>query len=117
MIFAVVNVIPVARGGLVDQPTLFPMAGGMGLMGEAGPEAVMPLQRTATVTWGSERRLCLQVIMKKHVSADVQQREERGPDGGVRVILDLVGAARLVAGHSPNRALGRQRTRSRPLLH
>jgi len=34
-----------ARGGLVDGPTLFPMRGGMGLMGEAGPEAVVPLTR------------------------------------------------------------------------
>lgn len=36
-----------ARGGVVDGPTLFPMASGMGLMGEAGPEAVMPLRRGA----------------------------------------------------------------------
>ena len=35
-----------ARGGLVNGPTLFPMAKGMGLMGEAGPEAVLPLTRT-----------------------------------------------------------------------
>ena len=34
-----------ARGGVVDGPTLFPMRGGVGLMGEAGPEAVMPLTR------------------------------------------------------------------------
>ncbi|MEM6487341.1 MAG: phage tail tape measure protein [Pseudomonadota bacterium] len=34
-----------ARGGVVDGPTLFPMRRGMGLMGEAGPEAVMPLTR------------------------------------------------------------------------
>lgn len=34
-----------ARGGIVNRPTLFPMANGMGLMGEAGPEAVMPLSR------------------------------------------------------------------------
>ncbi len=34
-----------ARGGIVDGPTLFPMRGGAGLMGEAGPEAVMPLTR------------------------------------------------------------------------
>ena len=31
-----------ARGGIVNKPTLFPMANGMGLMGEAGPEAIMP---------------------------------------------------------------------------
>ena len=34
-----------AKGGIVDGPTLFPMRGGAGLMGEAGPEAVMPLTR------------------------------------------------------------------------
>ena len=41
-----------ARGGaftntVVDRPTLFPMADGAGLMGEAGPEAVLPLTRLA----------------------------------------------------------------------
>lgn len=36
-----------ARGGVVDGPTQFPMRGGMGLMGEAGPEAIMPLARGA----------------------------------------------------------------------
>ena len=34
-----------ASGGVVSGPTLFPMARGMGLMGEAGPEAIMPLTR------------------------------------------------------------------------
>ena len=35
-----------ANGGVVGGPTLFPMAGGqVGLMGEAGPEAIMPLKR------------------------------------------------------------------------
>jgi len=37
-----------ANGGVVGSPTLFPMAGGKtGLMGEAGPEAIMPLKRGA----------------------------------------------------------------------
>lgn len=39
------HVIPFARGGIVTGPTLFPMANGTGLMGEAGPEAIMPLKR------------------------------------------------------------------------
>jgi len=34
-----------AKGGVVDSPTVFPMANGAGLMGEAGPEAIMPLSR------------------------------------------------------------------------
>jgi lambda family phage tail tape measure protein len=37
-----------ARGTVVGQPTLFGYAGGTGLMGEAGPEAIMPLQRNAS---------------------------------------------------------------------
>lgn len=39
------RVIPFAKGGVVHRPTVFPMASGAGLMGEAGPEAVMPLER------------------------------------------------------------------------
>jgi hypothetical protein len=35
-----------ANGGVVGGPTYFPMSGGQtGLMGEAGPEAIMPLKR------------------------------------------------------------------------
>lgn len=37
-----------AQGGVVTAPTTFPMSGGRtGLMGEAGPEAIMPLTRGA----------------------------------------------------------------------
>lgn len=40
------NVIPFATGGVVDRATTFAMSGGRtGLMGEAGPEAIMPLRR------------------------------------------------------------------------
>lgn len=46
-VFSGGSVVPFARGGIVDRPTIFPMAHGLGLMGEAGPEAVMPLTRTA----------------------------------------------------------------------
>jgi lambda family phage tail tape measure protein len=41
------RVTPFARGGVVQSPTPFPMRGGMGLMGEAGPEAILPLTRGA----------------------------------------------------------------------
>lgn len=34
-----------ANGGIVGSPTYFPMRNGTGLMGEAGPEAIMPLTR------------------------------------------------------------------------
>lgn len=40
-------VMAFANGGVVSGPTTFPMRGGVGLMGEAGPEAIMPLARDA----------------------------------------------------------------------
>ena len=39
--FAQGKVMPFASGGVVSSPTYFPMRGGTGLMGEAGPEAIM----------------------------------------------------------------------------
>jgi len=44
-IFAQNGIQKFARGGIVDKPTMFPFANGTGLMGEAGPEAIMPLRR------------------------------------------------------------------------
>ncbi|SLN21723.1 hypothetical protein PSA7680_00820 [Pseudoruegeria aquimaris] len=48
------RVMPFAAGGVVTGPVRFPMRGGTGLMGEAGPEAIMPLRR------GSDGRLGVQ---------------------------------------------------------
>lgn len=39
------TVQPFASGGVVSTPTYFPMRGGVGLMGERGAEAIMPLAR------------------------------------------------------------------------
>jgi lambda family phage tail tape measure protein len=44
-VFAQNGIQKFARGGIVDKPTMFPFAKGIGLMGEAGPEAIMPLRR------------------------------------------------------------------------
>ncbi|HGG06644.1 MAG TPA: phage tail tape measure protein [Aliiroseovarius sp.] len=41
------RVTPFAQGGVVSSATSFPMRGGIGVMGEAGPEAIMPLARGA----------------------------------------------------------------------
>ena len=68
--FAGGRVLAYANGGVVSSPTIFPMKTGMGLMGEAGPEAVMPLRR------GSDGRLGVEaeggggtVINHFHISA------------------------------------------------
>lgn len=39
------GVTPFAKGAVVASPHYFPTGRGLGLMGEAGPEAIMPLQR------------------------------------------------------------------------
>ncbi|KKX28051.1 phage tail tape measure protein [Rhizobium sp. LC145] len=39
------SVVPFADGGVVRSPSFFPMGGDMGLMGEAGAEAILPLRR------------------------------------------------------------------------
>lgn len=46
-VFNSAGVTPFAKGGIVGGPTIFPFANGVGLMGEAGPEAIMPLARGA----------------------------------------------------------------------
>lgn len=67
-VFAGGNVVPFRKGGVVSSPAIFPMAHGAGLMGEAGPEAVMPLAR------GSDGSLGVRVA---------------GGAGGVEVIINL----------------------------
>jgi phage-related minor tail protein len=39
------QVTPFAKGGVIAAPSYFPLGNGLGQMGEAGPEAIMPLQR------------------------------------------------------------------------
>ena len=39
------QITPFASGGVVNSPVLFPLRGGTGLAGEAGPEAILPLKR------------------------------------------------------------------------
>jgi tape measure domain-containing protein len=83
-VFAQNGVVPFARGGVVSKPTLFPFANGVGLMGEAGPEAIMPLRR------GPSGRLGV---------------EASGGVGNVVVNVDASGSA--VQGDQPNaKALG-----------
>jgi lambda family phage tail tape measure protein len=52
------KIVPYAMGGIVNKPTFFQYANGgsgrFGLMGEAGPEAIMPLRRGANGKLGVE---------------------------------------------------------------
>tara|TARA_R100000655_G_scaffold109700_1_gene165039 strand:- start:1336 stop:3396 length:2061 start_codon:yes stop_codon:yes gene_type:complete len=57
------GIVPFAYGGVVNSPTLFPFKNGTGLMGEAGPEAIMPLKR------GSDGRLGVEAAMDRYSPA------------------------------------------------
>ncbi len=79
------NVIPFAKGGIVTRPTVFPMAQGAGLMGEAGPEAVLPLKRGAGGNLGVEASGGgVEVNIINNVGADVTT-SERKTAGGIEI--------------------------------
>lgn len=46
-VFSAGNVVPFRLGGVVSQPTIFPLGRGIGSMAEEHPEAIMPLSRGA----------------------------------------------------------------------
>ncbi len=74
-----------AYGGIVNKPTLFPMANGMGLMGEAGAEAILPLRR------GSNGKLGVQA----------------SGGGGNNVVVNIDASGTSVSGNAPDaNALG-----------
>lgn len=69
------RVVPFASGGIVTGPTFFGMSGPRrGLMGEAGPEAVMPLARTPQGDLGvkaSGAGSVMNVVVNVHGVTDV----------------------------------------------
>tara|TARA_Y100000310_G_scaffold324866_2_gene387345 strand:- start:10746 stop:12854 length:2109 start_codon:yes stop_codon:yes gene_type:complete len=59
-----------ARGGVISGPTVFPMTNGTGLMGEAGPEAIMPLSRDASGNLGVKSQGQQRVMVEIFVNDD-----------------------------------------------
>ena len=97
-VFANGRVMAFASGGVVGSPTLFPMARGVGLMGEAGPEAIMPLQRIGGKLGvrSSSSPTIVNVIDQRSGGERAQVRETQGPDGSKQIdvlILDKVEGA------------------------
>ena len=53
--FAANGIVPYRKGGVVDKPTMFQYGGSkLGIAGEAGPEAIMPLKRGKSGKLGVE---------------------------------------------------------------
>jgi len=94
-----------ASGGIVSRPTLFKFASGgamrNGLMGEAGPEAIMPLRRSADGNLGviasgggGNTQVNIQVI--NQTGAPVLATTRQRSDGGIELLLTA--AKQAVAG-------------------
>lgn len=86
------RVTPFANGGVVSSPTYFPMAGrNTGLMGEAGPEAIMPLARVngklgvRSSGGGGEAEVGVYVNVHNYGSSNVST--EKGPDGRLDIVI------------------------------
>lgn len=76
-----------AKGGVVNGPTMFPMRGGTGLMGESGPEAIMPLKRDSSGALGvGGAPVNINVINNAGVHTSI----DRQADGTINIILDTV---------------------------
>lgn len=91
------NVVPFAKGGVVSAPTMFPMAGGRsGIMGEAGPEAVVPLERMpggklgVNASAGGGGTQIVQVIDQRAAGSPPVEIEESSGLDGERVVRLIV---------------------------
>jgi phage-related minor tail protein len=62
------RITPFASGGIVSGPTLFPLASGLGLMGERGAEAIMPLSRGADGKLGVRAAVARPVAVTLNIS-------------------------------------------------
>lgn len=83
------RVVPFASGGIVGGPTLFPMRGGAGLMGEAGPEAILPLTRVGGRLGVASGGGGTVVQIVNYTGAPVREERRRGPDGRELVVATI----------------------------
>lgn len=78
---------------IVDSPTLFKFAKGTGLMGEAGPEAIMPLRRGAdgslgvVASGGSGGNVSVQVINNSNAQATTNETVDSKGNRRIEVVI------------------------------
>lgn len=82
-------------GRIVDRPTLFAFAKGSGLMGEAGPEAIMPLRRgpdgkLGVAASGGSGDVQVEINVTNNSGQAVQPRQTGTRRDGQKVIVDMV---------------------------
>jgi phage-related minor tail protein len=105
-----------AAGGIVSSATMFPMRGGMGVMGEAGPEAIMPLTRVGGklgVAAAGGGGGGVKVEVNNYSGEAVTRTEGRGPKG--EQIIRLAVGRDLASGNHDASLRSRFGTRPNPV--
>jgi phage-related minor tail protein len=80
-------------GGVYDTPRAFAFAKGVGIFGEAGPEAIMPLKRTPSGELGVQASgggggVSIQIIDQTTGGNAISATTEQGANGqSVRIVL------------------------------
>lgn len=90
-----------AMGGIVQRPTYFKFAKGTGLMGEAGPEAIMPLTRLPGGDLGVKGGGGGSVVVNiyNNSNATVRQEEKSTPDGKqLNIFIESVVKSQMASG-------------------
>lgn len=84
-----------AKGGVFDGPTMFGHSGGLGVLGEAGAEAVMPLKRDANgslgvaVTGGSSSGSNVEVVINNYGSEKATTTETTDSRGNRKINISI----------------------------
>ena len=88
------GIVPYAKGGIVEKPTLFKYGAGgadrFGLMGEAGPEAIMPLRRGRNGKLGVESSGGVGNVV---VNVDATGSSVQGDQPNAKALGSAIGAA------------------------
>jgi len=90
----------VAKGGIVDRPTFFGFQHGIGLMGEAGPEAILPLKRMPGGNLGVEASNGVNVEIHNYSGTPARVEEGRNARGGrdIKVIIGELAGMNIAEG-------------------
>ena len=105
-----------AKGGaftnsIVDSPTMFKFAKGTGLMGEAGPEAIMPLKRDGSGNLGvrsNQQQQNVEVVVNNYSTAQAETTETVDSRGNrkIEVVIGEMTAGEITrSGSSSQKAI------------
>jgi len=103
------GIIPMAQGAVLRGPTLIPMARGLGLAGEAGPEGVFPLARVGGDLGVKATGLGdIKLTIITNTTAPLKSTVERPNEQSLVVMFDEIGEQLVEGGGRMAKAMDRR---------